>query len=593
MPSPHNWRTTDEDEINRRRARARTEEFRISNTDPRHPIFSNFRVRSGSGLTYSVEIRDVRQRQFACDCVDFRINGLGTCKHVEAVLLQLAGALQAAVPGGGSRTARRGWTWCPTRRATRSGCSTATAACPAPCRAWFDADGALRKGLPEEAIEALKQLAADEAPALRLSQELGPWLEGRRRAAERKQLRRDYELKVQSGEWPAHETKVPLFPYQREGMLHLAFTERALLADEMGLGKTIQAIAACALLHRLGQAARVLVVTPASLKTEWEEQIQRFTDLPYQLVFGMRAKRLKAYEIAGGRKAGETPAPLPFFTIVNYEQMLADALEVNQRLRPDIVVLDEAQRIKNWSTKTTQAIKRLRSRYAFILTGTPIENRIDELYSLMDFLNPSLLGPLFRFNREYYDLDDRGRPAGYRNLDKLHERIKPHMLRRRKADVETELPERTDRNFFVPLSAEQQGEYDEPRGRRRPAGRHRQTPPAHPAGAGQAAAPSEHDAHGLRHQLHPQPRAPRLPEAGRAGEAPRRVPRQPRREGDRLLRMGADARTGARVCAAGSSSASPGTPARFPRSAAAPRSTPSSPTRSAASFSAPTRARRA
>src|SRR6266566_6632927 len=89
VPSPHNWRTTDQDEINRRRVRAQTEEFRIANSDARHPIFSNFRVQSGSGLTYSVEIRDVRQRQFACDCVDFRINGLGTCKHVEAVLLQL------------------------------------------------------------------------------------------------------------------------------------------------------------------------------------------------------------------------------------------------------------------------------------------------------------------------------------------------------------------------------------------------------------------------------------------------------------------------------------------------------------------------
>jgi len=333
-------------------------------------------------------------------------------------------------------------------------------ALPRALKAWFDADGALRQGLPEEAIEALKQLGDDEAPGLRLSQELGPWLESRRCAEERKQLRRDYELKVQSGEWPAHETKVPLFPYQREGMLHLAFTERALLADEMGLGKTIQAIAACALLHRLGCAERVLVVTPASLKTEWEEQIQRFTDLPYQLVFGMRVRRLKAYEEAGQRRAGETPAPLPFFTIVNYEQMLADSLEVNQRLRPDIVVLDEAQRIKNWSTKTTQAIKQLHSRYAFILTGTPIENRIDELYSLMGFLNPSLLGPLFRFNREYYALDDRGRPTGYRNLDKLHERIKPHMLRRRKADVETELPERTDRNHFVSLSGEQQEAYE-------------------------------------------------------------------------------------------------------------------------------------
>src|SRR5213076_2133717 len=89
IPSPHDWRTTDADEINKRRLRAREESFTIANTEPQHPIFSNFRVKSASGLTYSVEIRDVRQRQFACDCVDFRINGLGTCKHVEAVLLNL------------------------------------------------------------------------------------------------------------------------------------------------------------------------------------------------------------------------------------------------------------------------------------------------------------------------------------------------------------------------------------------------------------------------------------------------------------------------------------------------------------------------
>src|SRR3977135_3720120 len=107
VPSPHNWRTTDEDEINRRRVRAQTEDFSISNHNPRHPIFSNFRVQSGSGLTYSVEIRDVRQRQFACDCVDFRINGLGTCKHVEAVLLLLQARFkrlfQAAASNGTPR----------------------------------------------------------------------------------------------------------------------------------------------------------------------------------------------------------------------------------------------------------------------------------------------------------------------------------------------------------------------------------------------------------------------------------------------------------------------------------------------------------
>ena len=234
-------------------------------------------------------------------------------------------------------------------------------------------------------------------------------------------------------------------------MLHLAFAERALLADEMGLGKTIQAVAACALLRHLGKASRVLVVTPASLKAEWEEQIRRFTHLSHQIVFGSRSARLQHY----------TQTDPPFFTLVNYEQVVADSLDLNEHLRPDIVVLDEAQRIKNWATKTAQAVKRLRSRYAFVLTGTPIENRIDELYSILDFLDPSLLGPLFRFNREFYHLDEKGRPADYKNLPALRERIRPVMLRRRKREVETELPDRTDRNHFVTLTPVMRGEYDE------------------------------------------------------------------------------------------------------------------------------------
>jgi len=481
LPPANDWRTTDLDEINKRRVRAREESFTIANQDPRHPVFSNFRVASRSGLTYSVEVRDVRERQCGCDCVDFRINGLGTCKHVEAVLLHLQARFRnlfaSAQKNGSTRlevVVDRG--------ADTLQLLNGHGAWPRAVEKWFDASGRLRNGSPETALSALRQLGA-EKPELRISQEVQPWLEHRQRAAERKQLRHEYELKVQSGEWPAHETKVPLFPYQREGMLHLAFTERALLADEMGLGKTIQAIAACALLHRLGQARRVLVVTPASLKTEWEEQIQRFTDLSYQIVFGGKAQRLRAYMTASGSSRREealtsqsairnpqsaidqslvTSAATnaaPFFTIVNYEQMVADALDVNERFAPDIVVLDEAQRIKNWNTKTAQAVKRLRSRYAFVLTGTPIENRIDELHSLMDFLNPPVLGPLFRFNRDFYELDERGRPVGYRNLDVLHARIKPFMLRRRKADVETELPERTDRNHFVPLHELQKPNY--------------------------------------------------------------------------------------------------------------------------------------
>jgi superfamily II DNA or RNA helicase len=449
LPPAHDWRTTDADEIAKRLQRAREESFAIANATPEHPVFSNFRVQSASGQTYSVEIRDLDAPQNACDCVDFRTNGLGLCKHVEAVLLHLQARhkklFRAARLAGSPRIEVA-------VDSTHEKLRVMNHAGPLPAAVarWLARNERLLQASPEAALAQLRELRARGCPQIRLSQEIEPWLEHRRHLAERRELRHDYELKVQSGEWPPHETTVPLFPYQREGMLHLAFTERALLADEMGLGKTIQAISACALLHRLGQARRVLVVTPASLKTEWEEQIRKFTQLDFRLVFGGRVRRLQAYTTASNT---------PFFTIVNYEQMVADALDVNARLAPDIVVLDEAQRIKNWSTKTAQAVKRLRSRYAFVLTGTPIENRIDELHSLMDFLNPSVLGPLFRFNRDFYELDDQGRPIGYRNLDLLRQRVQPFMLRRRKAEVETELPERTDHNLFVPLSDLQKEAY--------------------------------------------------------------------------------------------------------------------------------------
>jgi len=296
IPPAHDWRTTDADEINRRRLRARNERFAISNAAGSEPVHSRFRVKSGTGMTYSVEIRNVTDRQFACDCTDFLANNLGTCKHVEAVLLQLEARLKGAFKTAVNRGPQRLFL-VPDR--TRGGLRLDgdIKLTPRWARRWIDAQGALLpEHSPEEFLTWLSaQTAKDGTSAIQVSQEVAPWLEARQRAEESVTMRREYEQKVHRGEWPPHETLSPLFPYQREGMLHLAFTERALLADEMGLGKTIQAIAACALLHRLGKARRVLVVTPASLKSEWEEQIQRFTTLDYQLVFGARAGRLDHY----------------------------------------------------------------------------------------------------------------------------------------------------------------------------------------------------------------------------------------------------------------------------------------------------------
>lgn len=447
LPPVTDWRTTDADEILKRQLRAREERYRIANLGSDHPINSNFTVHSPSGLDYRVEIRDIPGRQVACTCTDFRINGLGTCKHVEAVLNHLGRKYRPELKAIKQGAPSRRIDVVPDRVADRLRIERNLDRLPPRLRARFDAAGLQLLSLSPE--ELVAELQAVRIPALRISQEVTAWLAAREIAHDRIVSRRDYETGVAAGQHPAHETLLPLFPYQREGMLHLAFTERALLADEMGLGKTIQAVAACALLHRLGKARRVLIVTPASLKTEWEEQIRRFTPLPLRLVYGSRAVRVRIYD---------EPAP-PFFTIVNYEQIVADSLDLNERLRPDIIVLDEAQRIKNWSTRTAQAVKRLRSRYAFVLTGTPIENRIDELHSIVDFLDPTLLGPHFRFNRDFYTFDENGRPEGYQNLALLRERVRPILLRRRKVEVETELPSRTDRNLFIPLTPDMQGEY--------------------------------------------------------------------------------------------------------------------------------------
>ena len=193
----------------------------------------------------------------------------------------------------------------------------------------------------------------------------------------------------------------------------------------------------------------MLVVSPASLKSEWEEQIAKFSDLPSTIVFGAAPARLAAYRRH------------TFFTLCNYEQVVADERTLLDALAPDVVILDEAQRIKNWQTKTANAVKKLRSRYAFVLTGTPLENRIDEIYSIVQFLDSDLLGPLFRFNREFYELDDKGRPSGFRNLDELSRRVSSVMLRRRKEDVEGELPGRTVKTFFVPMTDAQTRAYED------------------------------------------------------------------------------------------------------------------------------------
>lgn len=456
QPASKGWLTTDADEIERRRLRGASESLRVEPLTRSHDFFADYRIHSKDGRTYRVEIRSLMDPINSCNCPDHRINGLGTCKHIEAVAHRLQHRRkrlfrEAAIKGSPhieifldrrDHQVRISWP-----KGSRDRSKARDLLAP-----FFSSANSLA-GEPLDRLPALQRAIGAAGIAtrrkIRVSGELIPWLEDQDRRRQQHRSRQHFETEVATGNMTLDLVKHRLYPYQQEGMLHLAFTGRALLADEMGLGKTVQAVAACELLRRTQNIRRVLVICPTSLKGEWEEQIAKFTDLASHIIQGPRAKRLRQYDGSA------------FFFLANYEQIRPDAEEINTILTPDVIILDEAQRIKNWHTKTATSVKRLKSPYAFVLTGTPVENRIDEIYSITEFLDPHVFGPLFRFNRDFYELDEKGRGIGYKNLDQLHARLQPILLRRRKQDVEGELPGRTINTYFVPMHKEQALRYEE------------------------------------------------------------------------------------------------------------------------------------
>ena len=447
------WVTTDEDERGIRKMRAQTERMSVRFNGPKEIApFGDYEVTSEDGRlrkTYRVELRSLENFANSCSCPDFRKNGLGTCKHIERVLMRAKrGAKGATQSPVGEVFVRRD----PDGVRFLRGASMPEGAAESVAR-HFTPDGRLKIGSPlamDALLSTCERLNRKSPGVVRVSPDVKALADEKRG---RESLAAQVEcfasaMSSSDGKWPF--LKTALYPYQVEGALHLASKGRAILADEMGLGKTVQAIAAALLMKEVAQVRRVLVVVPTSLKGEWADQIELFSDVATELLAGDRRERLARYRETGA-----------FFVVANYEQILRDWKEVNEILRPDLVILDEAQRIKNWQTKTARTLKRLASRFAFVLTGTPLENRIDEFYSIAEFVDPGLFGSLFRFNRLYYKFDERGKSTGMQNLGDLHEKATTIMLRRRKDMVEDELPGRTDKNYFVALSDEQATRYGE------------------------------------------------------------------------------------------------------------------------------------
>jgi SNF2 family DNA or RNA helicase len=240
--------------------------------------------------------------------------------------------------------------------------------------------------------------------------------------------------------------KVPLYPYQAEGALFAVRAGRALIGDDMGLGKTIQAIAAAEILARHFGVSRVLVICPTSLKYQWQSELARFSGR-----HGKNAARV----INGGRAQRQQDYALDdFCKITNYEKLKPD-LDLIAAWAPELVIVDEAQRVKNWNTIAARALKRIDSSYAMVLTGTPLENKLEELISIVQFVDQHRLGPTWQLLHEHQVKDEAGRVTGYAGLEKIGQTLAPVMIRRRKSEVLRQLPSRTDQNLLVPMTEKQ------------------------------------------------------------------------------------------------------------------------------------------
>ena len=148
------------------------------------------------------------------------------------------------------------------------------------------------------------------------------------------------------------------------------------------------------------------------------------------------------------------------FKITNYDTVRRD-LDLIDAWAPDLVIADEAQRIKNWDAKAARAMKQPRSRYALVLTGTPLENRLRELVSIVQFVDQHRLGPTWRFLEHHQIVADTGQLIGYRHLDEVATTPKPIVIRRRKAEVLDPLPPRREKVYLLPLTAPQWALHEE------------------------------------------------------------------------------------------------------------------------------------
>lgn len=417
-----------------------------------HPVFSEFSLTNpASGKTYKLAVRGRDPGDNYCSCPDFSINNLGTCKHLEFALAKLEkkpGAKKAFKAGFTPPYSEVFLHYGLRREIRFKPGADAPPELRSLARSYFDPHGSLKPGHTLDFpafVDAARRIAGHD---VRCYDDVMAFVAERQDEEHRAGIVSGKLKKGIHSPLFHRLLKTELYPYQKEGALFAVRAGRCLIGDDMGLGKTIQALTSAELMQRLFNIGKVLIVAPTSLKHQWRTEIEKFTNKSVSVVEGLNEERARLYRAES------------FYKVINYEVVFRD-LDHIKAWSPDLIILDEAQRIKNWNTRTAKAVKRLESTFAVVLTGTPLENRIEELHSIMEFIDRFHLGPLYRFVHNHRMTDGGGKVTGYRNLRTIRESLQTVMIRRTKNEVLRQLPGRTDKNFFVPLTREQFVIHDE------------------------------------------------------------------------------------------------------------------------------------
>lgn len=391
---------------------------------------------------YKVVYRGANSEWNYCSCMDFKTSRLGTCKHIEAVKKWFGGKkgvhVHRELPPYTSVYLSYRDERCVKIRIG----SDNKEAYEQLAKDYFDENHVLKKSAYASIGSFLKQ-ARQISDTFRCYKDAIDFIIDIREKAKRENIVKTYD-----DEKLDNLLKVNLYPYQKEGIRFAAKAGKAIIADEMGLGKTIQAIGTAELLRKEGLIGSVLVLCPTSLKYQWRSEIKKFTNAEVFVIEGSHLKRKEAYN---------RPEP---YKIISYNSAAND-IKILGSLQTDMLIMDEVQRLKNWNTQISRAARKIEADYSVILSGTPLENKLDELYSIVEFVDNFRLAPYYLFKDKHIITDETGKVLGYKNLNDIGKKLSDILIRRRKKDVKLQMPERSDKNLFIPMTNEQKDMHQE------------------------------------------------------------------------------------------------------------------------------------